>query len=331
MPPTGPKPGSTCDVAVVGAGPAGIAAALALAHVGANVVLIGPPPPQASAPSRETRTAALLASSVDLLKALGVWPALSPHAAPLEAIRIVDASRSLLRAPEIEFKASELGLPAFGYNIANTTLVETLYARAREVLPSVIPANVTGIAIDEKQGRADPKRRRTACRPPGGRSRWTALDLPHQRRDRRDRATLRASRHRHLLPPRPAPSQRVDRVPPGSGIGHHRPPHRSLRLEPDLGRPVRRDRRSDAAREDDFGDALERAARRIARRDFGGWSAGRVPGGWAGRRSPGRQAHGAAWRGRPYSAADRRAGAQSRLARRCLAGRLRGRVARPGP
>jgi 2-octaprenyl-6-methoxyphenol hydroxylase len=117
---------SACDVAVVGAGPAGIAAALALAHVGANVALIGPPPPQASAPARETRTAALVASSVDLLKALGAWPALSPHAAPLEVIRIVDASRSLLRAPEIEFKASELGLPAFGYNIANTTLVETL-------------------------------------------------------------------------------------------------------------------------------------------------------------------------------------------------------------
>lgn len=142
---------STYDVAVVGAGPAGIAAALALAHVGANVALVGPPPPQASAPAQETRTAALLASSVDLLKALGTWPALSPHAAPLEAIRIVDASRSLLRAPEIEFKASELGLPAFGYNIANTTLVETLYARAREVLPAVIPANVTAIASNEKR------------------------------------------------------------------------------------------------------------------------------------------------------------------------------------
>lgn len=139
------------DVAVVGAGPAGIAAALALAHVGANVMLIGPAPAQVSAPSRETRTAALLASSVDLLKALGVWPALSPHAAPLEAIRIVDASRSLLRAPEIEFKANELGMPAFGYNIANTTLVETLYARALEVLPAVIPANVTKIASDERQ------------------------------------------------------------------------------------------------------------------------------------------------------------------------------------
>ena len=33
-----------CDAAVVGGGPAGITAALALAHVGAEVALIGPPP-----------------------------------------------------------------------------------------------------------------------------------------------------------------------------------------------------------------------------------------------------------------------------------------------
>jgi len=143
-----PWPEPMRDVAVVGAGPAGIAAALALAHVGVDVALIGPPP-GASAPSRETRTAALLASSVELLKALEVWPALAPHAAPLEAIRIVDASRSLLRAPDIEFKASELGLAAFGYNIANTTLVEALYARAQEILPAVIPASVARITIEQ--------------------------------------------------------------------------------------------------------------------------------------------------------------------------------------
>jgi 2-octaprenyl-6-methoxyphenol hydroxylase len=136
------------DVAVVGAGPAGLAAALALAHVGADVALIGPAPPKTSARSLETRTAALLTSSVDLLKALNLWQTLAPHAASLTAIRIIDASRSLFRAPDIEFKASELGLPAFGYNIANTVLAEALYARAQAVLPAVIATNVTGIALD---------------------------------------------------------------------------------------------------------------------------------------------------------------------------------------
>src|SRR3972149_10774897 len=139
------------DVAVVGAGPAGLAAARALAHVGADVVLIGPAPPKTSARSLETRSAAWLPSSVDLLKPLNVWAALSPHAAPLAAIRIIDASRSLFRAPDIEFKAGELGLPAFGYNIAHPVLAEALYARAQAVLPAVIAASVSGIALDGSQ------------------------------------------------------------------------------------------------------------------------------------------------------------------------------------
>jgi 2-octaprenyl-6-methoxyphenol hydroxylase len=136
------------DVAVVGAGPAGLAAALALAHVGAEVVLIGPAPRTPDGGPHDTRTAALLASSVDLLKALKVWEAIAPHAAPLRTIRIVDASQSLFRSPEITFEARELGLDAFGYNIPNTVLVEALYARARGVLDAMVPASVSRIAFD---------------------------------------------------------------------------------------------------------------------------------------------------------------------------------------
>lgn len=145
------KVAQTRDIAVVGSGPAGLAAALALAQVGADVALIGPSPIKTSAGPIETRTAALLTSSVDLLKALNVWQALSPQAAPLKSIHIIDASRSLLRAPDIEFKASELGLEAFGYNIANTALVEGLYARAQNVLPAVIAASVTHIALNASE------------------------------------------------------------------------------------------------------------------------------------------------------------------------------------
>ena len=140
--------GKLHDVAVVGTGPSGLVAALALAHVGADTVVIGPAP----APSRgpvETRTAALLTSSVDLLKTLHVWERLANEAAPLKAIRIVDASQSPFRAPDITFEASEVGLDAFGYNIANTALVAALYARAQETLPSVIEASVTRIVYDD--------------------------------------------------------------------------------------------------------------------------------------------------------------------------------------
>jgi len=143
-----------CDAAVVGAGPAGLAAALALAHVGADVALIGPPPPKAGA-AAETRTAALLVSSVDLLKALKVFDRLAAEAAPLKAIRIIDVSRSLIRAPDIEFRASELGLPAFGYNISNTALIGALYERARETLHKIIPSSVERISVEDGQAVLD--------------------------------------------------------------------------------------------------------------------------------------------------------------------------------
>jgi 2-octaprenyl-6-methoxyphenol hydroxylase len=143
------------DVAVVGAGPAGIAAALALAHIGANVALVGPAPAKFEGARPETRTAALLTSSVDFLKRLEVWDTLAPHAAPLKVIRIVDASRSLLRSPDIVFRATELGLEAFGYNVANTVLVETLYGRAREILPTVLATSVKEITLNERDAKLE--------------------------------------------------------------------------------------------------------------------------------------------------------------------------------
>jgi 2-octaprenyl-6-methoxyphenol hydroxylase len=138
------------DIAVVGTGPTGLATALALAHGGSRVALIGPGPMTALPRSQQpldTRTAALLESSVDMLKALDVWQAILPHAAPLKAIRIIDASGSLFRAPDVEFRASELGLNAFGYNIANSVLVDTLYAKAAGSVAALQPENVERIEL----------------------------------------------------------------------------------------------------------------------------------------------------------------------------------------
>ncbi len=113
------------DVAVVGGGPAGLAAAIAATDGGLRTILFAPP---ASFPPG--RTAALLHGSVAFLSDLGVWPALAAHAAPLNAIRLVDATRRLVRAPEATFYASEIGLPAFGQNIPNGDLAEGLRRHA---------------------------------------------------------------------------------------------------------------------------------------------------------------------------------------------------------
>ena len=43
---------------------------------------------------------------------------------------LVDATGSLLRAPEVLFEASEIGLEAFGYNVPNAALTSALDAAA---------------------------------------------------------------------------------------------------------------------------------------------------------------------------------------------------------
>jgi 2-octaprenyl-6-methoxyphenol hydroxylase len=114
------------DAVVVGAGPAGLAAALALAREGFETALVGHLGARA-----DGRTVALLDGSVRFLRALGAWPALEARAAPLVAMRIVDDTGSLFRPPPATFQAAEIGLTAFGWNIENAALVAGLAEAAR--------------------------------------------------------------------------------------------------------------------------------------------------------------------------------------------------------
>jgi 2-octaprenyl-6-methoxyphenol hydroxylase len=113
------------DVAVVGGGPAGLAAAIALAQASAKVALIA-----RRAPYADNRTTALLGGSVDFLEGLDVWRRCADKAAALHAMRLVDDTGRLIRAPEVRFSSGEIGLDAFGYNIDNRTLMLVLEERA---------------------------------------------------------------------------------------------------------------------------------------------------------------------------------------------------------
>jgi 2-octaprenyl-6-methoxyphenol hydroxylase len=63
---------------------------------------------------------------------LNVWPRCAASAAPLRVMRIVDDTGRLLRAPEVSFDSTEIGLEAFGQNIANRDLLLALTQRAVE-------------------------------------------------------------------------------------------------------------------------------------------------------------------------------------------------------
>jgi 2-octaprenyl-6-methoxyphenol hydroxylase len=130
------------DVAVVGGGPTGLAAAIAVAQSGARTALVAH-----RSPSADNRTTALLGGSIDFLRALEVWPHCEDKAAELRVMRLVDDTGRLIRAPEVRFSCDEIGLDVFGYNIENRLLVSALEERSA-ALPNLMRFDDEAAAID---------------------------------------------------------------------------------------------------------------------------------------------------------------------------------------
>lgn len=135
-----PAPARPERILVAGDGLAGLTAALALLQAGFAVEMCAPP----SRPA-DGRTTALLDHSVEVLKSLGVWQDAQAHAAPLRTMRIIDATRRLIRAPQTDFVSGEIGLDAFGYNVENKAL-SAIIRRQIEAHPhfTLTPLRVSG-------------------------------------------------------------------------------------------------------------------------------------------------------------------------------------------
>jgi 2-octaprenyl-6-methoxyphenol hydroxylase len=118
---------STVDfnVIVSGAGPAGLAAAVLLAMDGVKTAVIAP------AAKYDPRTTALMQPSMQMLKFIGVWNEdLQSHCAPLKQLHLVDDTGNMVTAPTLAFRADEVDLEEFGWNVPLAVLIPILRAKA---------------------------------------------------------------------------------------------------------------------------------------------------------------------------------------------------------
>jgi len=131
----------SCRTAVIGSGPAGMIAALKLALVHQDIMLVGAEPA-----ATDMRTTALMMPAIAVLQTLNIWQNIAPRAAALKTMRIVDGTTRLIRSPTVSFHAAELGEKAFGYNIPNTVLNSAL-ARAVAQSPNIRRFDTTATAF----------------------------------------------------------------------------------------------------------------------------------------------------------------------------------------
>lgn len=113
------------DALIVGAGPVGLTAAVALAQAGVRVAAVDRADP--TSPPVDGRTTAISAATQRLFSAIGVWPRLKRSACPITDIRVTDGDAPLF----LHFDHRALDEGPLGWIVDNAALRQALLARAR--------------------------------------------------------------------------------------------------------------------------------------------------------------------------------------------------------
>lgn len=110
---------SHVDIAIIGAGPIGVAAALALRDSGLTVALLEA---QSRLESHDRRAIALAYGSRLILQRLGVWTSLEPQVTAIDTIHVSQRGGF----GRTRLTAREAGVPALGYTVQYGALYRTL-------------------------------------------------------------------------------------------------------------------------------------------------------------------------------------------------------------
>ncbi|WP_126530281.1 3-demethoxyubiquinol 3-hydroxylase [Serratia rubidaea] len=141
------------DVAVVGGGMVGAAAALGLAQAGFRVALLEHQAPAAFEPhsAPDLRISAIGCASVALLKQLGAWQALAQmRSAPYRRLETWE-----WESARVAFDAAELGLPELGFMVENRLLQLALWQQLQhcDTLTLHCPARLQALRREDEAWR----------------------------------------------------------------------------------------------------------------------------------------------------------------------------------
>ena len=140
------------DIAVVGAGMVGAAAALALADIGYQVCLIeaAPAPLAFDKAFISNRVSAITHASQQVLDELAVWELIAAmRVAPYEQMHVWEDSGSFGKAGAIHFDAADLGEPYLGHIVENNVIQLALWA-ALQAHPGVNVINSAAVTAAER-------------------------------------------------------------------------------------------------------------------------------------------------------------------------------------
>ncbi|MBV8538938.1 MAG: UbiH/UbiF/VisC/COQ6 family ubiquinone biosynthesis hydroxylase [Alphaproteobacteria bacterium] len=146
----GSDPAISADVVIIGGGLVGLTLARALGSAGLAVTVVDRErPARAADDAFDGRASAIAWGSAQVLRGLGLWEHLAPHAEPIRDIRVSDgASLLFLHYDHREAGLAAGGQPApLGYIVENRFIRRALYAALAETteLQLMAPADVVGL------------------------------------------------------------------------------------------------------------------------------------------------------------------------------------------
>jgi len=141
-----------CDILIVGGGMVGLTLACALAESRLSVIVLER---ELSAPflslQRDCRVSAIVAGNMEILRGIGVWPFLAPHAEALLAMRVWDGQES----GSLRFEADDIASDELGCIVENSLLQQALLDRLHQAenVRIVAPVELEELAIHEECAR----------------------------------------------------------------------------------------------------------------------------------------------------------------------------------